>query len=88
MIFTGKPKKQTSLKVKDKRKISLLNVDFKIMSGIDAQRLRKVMSHTVSPLQLVGGGNRKINHGINLARDAIEAAGKSSKGCGILDTDF
>ena len=53
------------------------------MTGIDARKMRKVMSHTISPLQLVGGGDRKIHHVIALARDAIHAAGKSHMGCGI-----
>ena len=88
MVFGAKPKKQKSIQPKDKRKISLLNVDFKIMTGIDAKRMRKIMPHTVSPLQLVGGGDRRIHHGIALARDAIHAAGKSHYGCGILDTDL
>ena len=46
------------------------------------------MPHTVSPLQLVGGGDRRIHHGIALARDAIQAAGHAGVGCGILDTDL
>ena len=82
MVFGDKPKKLKSIKPKDKRKISLLNVDFKIMTGIEANMMRKVRPHTVSPLQLVGGGDRRIHHGIALARDAIQAAGKSA-GCGI-----
>ena len=88
MVFGAKPKKSKSLKPKDKRKISLLNVDFKTMTGIDAKRLRKVMTHTVSNFQLVAGEDRRIHHGIALARDAINAAGKSRSGCGILDTDL
>ena len=58
------------------------------MTGIEAKRMRKVMPDTVSPLQLVGGGDRRIHHGIALARDAIQASGKSINGCGILDTDL
>ena len=46
------------------------------------------MPHTVSPLQLVGGGDRKIHHGIALARDAIQAAALSRLGCGILDANL
>ena len=88
MVFGAKPKKLKSIKPKDKRKISLLNVDFKVMTGIHARRLRKVMPHTVSAQQLVGGGDRRIHHGIALARDAIYAAGKARHGCGILDTDL
>ena len=88
MMFGAKPKKQKSLKPKHKRKISLLNVDFKTMTGVEAKRLRKVMTHTVSHLQLVAGEDRRIHHGIALARDAIHVAGKSRTGCGILDTDL
>jgi hypothetical protein len=51
-------------------------------------RLKKTLTHTLSPLQLVAGDDRRIHHGINLARDAIWAAGKRGHGCGILDTDL
>ena len=88
MVFGSKPKKRGSLKPSDKRKISLLNVDFKLMSGIHAARLRRTMTRTVSPHQLVAGSDRRIHHGIALARDAIEAASRSRSGCGILDTDL
>ena len=88
MVFGAKPKKPTSLKPSDKRKISLLNSDFKIATGIEAARFKKVTTHTLSSNQLVAGENRRIHHGVNLARDAIFAAGKSKVGCGILDTDY
>ena len=58
------------------------------MTGLEAKRHRKVMTHTVSYLQLVAGADRRVHHGIALARDAIHAAGKSCAGCGILDTDL
>ena len=88
MFFGAKPKKLKSLKPKDKRKLSLLNVDFKTMTGIQAKRHRKIMTRTVSHLQLVAGEDRRIHHGIALARDAITAAGRTGVGCGILDTDL
>ena len=47
-----------------------------------------MLTHTLSHLQLVAGKDRRIYHGINLARDAIWAAGKRGQGCGILDTDL
>ena len=35
------------------------------------------------------GDDRQIHHGINLARDAIQAASKMTRsGCGIADTDY
>ena len=37
----------------------------------------------------MAGDDRQIHHGINLARDAIQAATKlTSSGCGIADTDY
>ena len=88
MVFGSKPKKPNSILPQDKRRISLLNSDFKVGSGLEARRLKKMLTHTLSPLQLVAGKDRRIHHGINLARDAIWAAGKRGVGCGILDTDL
>ena len=46
-------------------------------------------TRTLSPYQLVAGDDRRIHHGINLARDAIQATTKQIKtGCGIADTDY
>ena len=89
MVFGTKPKKTGSLLPKDKRRISLLNCDFKIISGIECSRLKKTVTRTLSPYQLVAGDDRQIHHGINLARDAILAVEKvKNKGCGIADTDY
>ena len=88
MVFGSKPKKPNSIKPQDKRRISLLNSDFKVASGLEARKLKKTLTHSLSPLQLVAGEDRRIHHGINLARDAIWAAGKRGQGCGILDTDL
>ena len=89
MVFGTKPKKAGSLLPKDKRRISLLNCDFKIISGIECTRLKKTATWTLSPYQLVAGDDRQIHHGINLPRDAIITAEKvKNKGCGIADTDY
>ena len=89
MVFGSKPKKPNSIKPGDKRKISLLNADFKVATGLEAKWMKDVATHTLSHLQLVAGNNRRIHHGINLARNAIYAAGKKARnGCGILDTDL
>merc|ERR1712004_446651 len=54
MVFGNKPgKKAKSLLISDRRKISLLNVDFKVMTGIEAARIKKSMTRTISPNQLV-----------------------------------
>ena len=89
MVFGSKPKKGNSIKPSDKRRISLLNSDFKTISGIESLRFKKTATRTLSPLQLVAGDDRRIHHGINLARNAIQAASKFTKtGCGIADTDY
>ena len=71
MVFGSKPKKINSLKPGDKRRISLLNSDFKIVTGIDGKRFSSTATYSLSPLQLVAGADRHIHHGINLARDAV-----------------
>ena len=88
MVFGSKPKKMNSLKPGDKRRISLLNSDFKALTGLEADWFGETATHTLSPVQLVAGSDRRIHHGINLARDAINQAGKSRSGCGLLDLDF
>ena len=89
MVFWNYPgKKAKSLKISDRRKLSLLNVDFKLLTGIEAARIRKTMHKTISPLQLVSGGNKRISHGIAMARDAISATSDNKVRCGILDTDL
>ena len=71
MVFGSKPKKLSSILPRDKRKISLLNADFKVITGIEAEKFNDVATHTLSQLQLVAGNNRRIHHGINKARNAI-----------------
>ena len=88
MVFGTKPKKANSLKPGDKRRISLLNPDFKILEGLDARRFRKISNHCLSSVQYVGGKNMGIHRGISRARDAMYAAGQSKVGCGITDMDF
>ena len=88
MVFGTKPKKANSLKPGDKRRISLLNSDFKMIEDLDARRFRKISSKCLSSVQYVGGKDRRIHHGIARARDAINAVSQSRIGCGIADTDF
>ena len=88
MVFGSKPKKPNSIKPSDKRRISLLNSDFKVITGLEAKLFGDTVTHTISPVQLVAGSDRRIHHGINLARDTIHQVGKSKIGCGLLDLDF
>ena len=65
-----------------------MNSDFKLLTGLQASRFRQILTHTLSPSQYVGGDDRRIQHGINRARDCIQAVSKSRKGCALLDLDF
>ena len=88
MVFGTKPKKASSIKPGDKRRISLLSADFKTLEGLDDKRFRKIRSHCLSDLQYVGGNDRRIHHRISRARDAIHAAGLSKLGiAGIAGMD-
>ena len=88
MVFGSKPKKLNSLKPSDKRRISLLNSDFKVVTGTEAEMFGETATHSISEFQLVAGSDRRMHHGINLARDTIQQVGRSRLGCGILDLDF
>ena len=88
MVFSSKPKKLNSLKPNDKRRISILNCDFKLYEGLLAKRFRKLGARVLSPMQYVAGGDRTIHHGIARARDAIESASRSKIECGIGDQDY
>ena len=56
---------------------------------MESARFKETATRTLSPFQLVAGDDRRIHHGINLARDAIQAASKLTRtGCGIADTDY
>ena len=44
MVFGNKPgKKARSLLISDRRKLSLLNVDFKLMTGVEAERTERTL---------------------------------------------
>ena len=89
MVYGSKANKPpNSPDPKHKRRISLLNSDFKIISGIDNTRFKKVATHTLNSNQLSAGDDRRIHHGICKARDAINAANSRNQGAGILDNDY
>ena len=88
MMFGTKPKKPLSILPEDKRRISLLNADFKLSTALEADMFKETFTHTLSPYQLVVGEDRRIHHGIKKARDCINAVSKSKKGCALVDLDF
>ena len=81
-------KKPHSKKPSDKRRISLLNSDFKLITGIKASRFKLTLTHALSPLQVVSGDNRNTHPAINKARDAINSTTSTKAGCTLLDLNF
>ena len=89
VIFAPKPKKAKSTKPKDLRRISLLNTDYKIYSGIPARRITKRSKTGLSDCQYVACKHQLIYHAIALAAAAIDAGMRNKReGCGLLDNDY
>ena len=72
----------------DLHHISQLNSDTKHFSGLEARKFMKTMNHTISPLQLVAGDDRRIHHGIAKAHNVIQAVTKNKQVWALLDKDF
>ena len=87
-VFGTKAGKEKSIKPGDKRRISLLNSDFKILTGIEALRFKKISNHIIDPDQLVAASNARIHHSINKICDVIDVVGRKKSGAGVLDLDF
>ena len=53
MVFGTKPKKGSSIKVSDKRRLSLLNSDFKVITGIENNMFKTTLCLHVSLQQVL-----------------------------------
>ena len=87
LVFSSKPGKAGSILPKDLRKLSLLQTDHKVLTGVLAARLRKTEDHTLSAHQYAAGP-RKIQHAITQARDLINNISPNQRGCAVIQTDF
>ena len=85
--YLNKPKKANSVKLSDKRKISILCTDFKCLEKILANRLKRVMSKFISQSQYAIKP-RKISHAVSAARDLINVATKNNIPMGFLSLDM
>ena len=80
----GKPED----KLKNWRPISLLNIDYKIMTKTLAKRLEKVVSHLVHPNQSGFIKGRFIGEGIRFVEDIIEYMDYNKEPGLLLQLDF
>ena len=88
MVFAPKPKKPNSIKFKDKRTLSLINCDKKLSELVATHRLKTISPRILSDNQLATGGDRKIYHGVNSARDAIQVATNKNISGAMVDVDL
>ena len=86
LVFSPKVGKENSTRIKDKRKLSLLQTDFKVLSGILAGRLKKTENHTISRHQF-SAGSKRVSQAVCLTRNAIECV-KPSERAAVIETDF
>ena len=88
-ILTCLPKGEKSQEfMKNLRPITLLNVDYKILSGILAMRMRRVLPHIISSSQKGFLKDRYIGENIRLVYDIISILKKKGKEGLILPIDF
>ena len=73
--------------VKDYRPISLLNVDYEIISKIYANRIKCVLSDLLGPMQYAVTGSDVAN-GLVLLRDVIDFVQKDNDEIYVLSLDF
>ena len=85
--FLSKPKKATSIKLADKRKISVLCTDFKCRETILANRLNTVMPQFISSSKFASKP-KKIHQGISAARDLVSFAEKEKLSMALLALDM
>ena len=74
--------------MKNLRPITLLNVDYKILSGILAMRMRRVLPHIISSSQKGFLKDRYIGENIRLVYDIVSILKKKGKEGLILLIDF
>ena len=86
-VFSPKQGKSSSILPKDKRRLALLNSDYKILTGVLAARLKKTENHTLSEHQYAAG-TKRITHCIAHARDMVQNTTNQQKGVAIVATDF
>ena len=73
--------------LKNWRPVSLLNVDYKILSKILTNRLSKVMDEIVYIDQTCAVKGRSIHDNIHLIRNVIDYCGQKNLYCGIISLD-
>ncbi|KAI8486240.1 hypothetical protein Bbelb_359560 [Branchiostoma belcheri] len=86
-VVTLLPKKGDELDPKNKRPISLLNTDYKILTKVLNNRLQSVVSSVLHPDQTCGVPGRSIQCNLRLIRDIVVYANNNNIDCAIVSLD-
>ncbi|KAI8478584.1 hypothetical protein Bbelb_436820 [Branchiostoma belcheri] len=86
-VITLLEKKGDPLSPANRRPISLLNVDYKILSKALANRLKRVAQEVVHPNQSCGIPGRSIEDSVTLLRDVAEYVNSKNLPCVFLALD-
>uniref|UniRef100_A0A803K3B6 Reverse transcriptase domain-containing protein n=1 Tax=Xenopus tropicalis TaxID=8364 RepID=A0A803K3B6_XENTR len=81
-------KKGEKDKIKNYRPITLLNVDYKIIAKIFANRMKNVIAEIIGPGQVCAVPGRCIWENLYIVRDVLEDVMQRDQGIALLSLDF
>jgi len=82
------PKKTHPKKIEDYRPLTLLNVDYKILARVIANRLKLILPVIIHPYQHCGIQGRSVFGAVATVRDAIAYAEVTKKPLCVVSIDF
>ncbi len=80
--------KGSRLKLENYRPLSLLNTDYKILTKVFANRIKKIVGSIISPSQAYSIPGRDITDTVCTIRDVVDSMGKDGEGGLILCMDL
>ncbi|KAJ8051046.1 hypothetical protein HOLleu_04468 [Holothuria leucospilota] len=86
-VITLLPKEGDLLDPANRRPISLLTVDYKILSKVLQLRISTVMNSVVNPYQTCSVPGRSIHNNLFVLRDVIDYVGVKGNACAIISLD-
>lgn len=86
-VLTPLPKKGDLQDIKNLRPVSLLCTDYKLLSKVLANRLRKVMNQVIHRTQTYCVPGRSIVNNVSLIRDVLDVSGSLGVDTGLVSLD-
>ena len=86
-MLTLLPKKGDLQEIKNWRPVSLLCVDYKLLSKVLSNRLKKVMDQLIHRSQTYCVPGRSMIDNVSLIRDILEVSGSLGLDAGLVSLD-